>query len=55
MCIRARRAAAAAATTAPGLGPCSNVSEGFEGDRDGEGHRGRIGGWKAAGLPWAQE
>ncbi len=50
-----RSAAAAAAATAHGLGPCYNVSEGFEGDRDGEGHRGRIGGWKAAGLPWMQE
>ncbi len=51
----ARSAAAAAAATAAGLGPCYNVAEGFEGDRDGERHRGRIGGWKAAGLPWAQE
>ena len=33
---------------------CTNVAEGFEGDRDAEGHRGRLGGWKARGLPWAQ-
>ena len=50
-----RSAHAAAAATARGLGPCYNVSEGFEGARDGEGHRGRAGGWKAAGLSWKQE
>ncbi len=50
-----RSAHAATAATARGLGPCYNVSEGFEGDRDGEGHRGRSWGWKAAGLPWKQE
>ncbi len=31
-----------------------NVLEGFEGDRDGEGHRNTVGGWRAAGLPWVQ-
>jgi len=31
-----------------------NVLEGFEGDRDGEGHRNSVGGWRAAGLPWTQ-
>lgn len=33
---------------------CTNVAEGFEGDLDGEGHRGRMNGWKARGLPWRQ-
>ena len=33
---------------------CVNVSEGFEGDLDPAGHRGRVGGWKAHGLPWRQ-
>lgn len=33
---------------------CTNVAEGFEGDLDREGHRGRWNGWKAAGLPWRQ-
>ncbi|MFK7942833.1 MAG: rhodanese-like domain-containing protein [Paracoccaceae bacterium] len=33
---------------------CSNVAEGFEGDLDGEGHRGRVNGWKVHGLPWRQ-
>lgn len=31
-----------------------NVLEGFEGDRDEAQHRGRLNGWKAAGLPWMQ-
>lgn len=31
-----------------------NVLEGFEGDRDQEGHRGTLGGWRKAGLPWVQ-
>ena len=33
---------------------CFNVLEGFEGDKDSNGHRGVQGGWKAAGLPWVQ-
>lgn len=51
----ARSKAAAMALTAAGYARCYNVSEGFEGNLDGERHRGRIGGWKAAGLPWVQE
>jgi len=31
-----------------------NVLEGFEGDKDAEGHRNTRGGWRAAGLPWVQ-
>ena len=31
-----------------------NVLEGFEGDLDEEGRRGNLGGWRLAGLPWAQ-
>ncbi len=31
-----------------------NVLEGFEGDRDGSGHRNTLSGWRAAGLPWSQ-
>jgi rhodanese-related sulfurtransferase len=49
-----RSAAAAAAMTAAGYTRCSNVAGGFEGQRDGEGHRGSVDGWKAAGLPWVQ-
>lgn len=33
---------------------CVNVAEGFEGDLDAAGHRGRVAGWKAHGLPWRQ-
>jgi len=31
-----------------------NVLEGFEGDKDANGQRNRIGGWRKAGLPWHQ-
>ena len=31
-----------------------NVLEGFEGPKDSEGHRGTLGGWRKAGLPWVQ-
>jgi len=50
----ARSARAASELTAAGYQSCFNVAEGFEGDRDQSGHRGTIGGWKAAGLPWVQ-
>ncbi|HUF44340.1 MAG TPA: rhodanese-like domain-containing protein [Aestuariivirgaceae bacterium] len=50
----ARSAAAAAALTEAGFANCYNVAEGFEGDKDEQGRRGSLGGWKAAGLPWAQ-
>ncbi len=49
-----RSARAAAELTAAGFENCYNVAEGFEGDRDQAGHRGTIGGWKVAGLPWVQ-
>ena len=49
-----RSAAAASALTAAGYENCYNVAEGFEGDKDADGHRGSIGGWKHAGLPWMQ-
>ena len=31
-----------------------NILEGFEGDADAEGHRGRKAGWRLRGLPWKQ-
>ncbi|TFZ03991.1 MBL fold metallo-hydrolase [Ramlibacter humi] len=31
-----------------------NILEGFEGDPDESGHRGRKGGWRQRGLPWRQ-
>ncbi|TXH32022.1 MAG: rhodanese-like domain-containing protein [Rhodospirillaceae bacterium] len=51
----ARSKAAAIAMTAAGHTRCYNVAGGFEGDRDGTGHRGTTGGWKVAGLPWVQD
>ncbi len=33
---------------------CLNVAEGFEGDMDASGRRGRRNGWKARGLAWRQ-
>lgn len=48
---RSQRAASAAAQA--GLAPAYNVSEGFEGGLDTEGHRG-AGGWRTRGLPWRQ-
>jgi rhodanese-related sulfurtransferase len=33
---------------------CINVTEGFEGDLDAEGHRGNLNGWRARGLAWRQ-
>ncbi len=49
-----RSAHAAEAMTAAGFRECYNVAGGFEGDRDTDGHRGNVGGWKADGLPWQQ-
>ncbi|MEM8870320.1 MAG: rhodanese-like domain-containing protein [Pseudomonadota bacterium] len=33
---------------------CTNIAEGFEGDLNGDRHRGTVNGWKAHGLPWVQ-
>jgi len=41
--------------TAKGYKRCFNVSDGFEGNLDGNRHRGTKGGWKVAGLPWIQD
>lgn len=45
---------AALAASEAGFANCYNILEGFEGDRDAEQHRNRIGGWRHAGLPWYQ-
>jgi len=50
----ARSHNAAAAATQAGYANCFNVLEGFEGDKDENGHRNKLGGWRAAGLPWVQ-
>ncbi len=45
----------AAAKRATELGfEAYNILEGFEGDVDAQGHRGRTGGWRLRGLPWKQ-
>ncbi len=50
----ARSRAAAIAMTQAGYTKAYNIAGGFEGDLDGERHRGGKNGWKAAGLPWKQ-
>jgi rhodanese-related sulfurtransferase len=45
---------AAEAMTAAGFKRCHNVADGFEGPLDSSRQRGRLAGWKAAGLPWVQ-
>ena len=50
----ARSRAAAMAMTRAGFENAFNIAGGFEGDLNGEGHRGQTNGWKAAGLPWRQ-
>ena len=50
----ARSHSAALAATRAGYSSCFNVLEGFEGDKDAQGHRNTVGGWRAAGLPWVQ-
>lgn len=50
----ARSLKAAQAMAAAGYSRCRNVTDGFEGPLDQNRHRGRLGGWKAKGLPWAQ-
>ncbi len=49
-----RSVAAATAATEAGSNSCFNILEGFEGDKDANGHRNNIGGWRKAGLPWIQ-
>jgi rhodanese-related sulfurtransferase len=49
-----RSDSAARAAAAAGYRMAFNVLEGFEGPKDPEGHRGTLGGWRKAGLPWVQ-
>jgi rhodanese-related sulfurtransferase len=48
--VRSRHAARVA--TELGYTQAFDILEGFEGDRDAEGHRKTLGGWCKAGLPW---
>lgn len=60
LCRAGPRSLAAARATAKQLHSrgvnvhITNIAEGFEGAQDDNGQRGRISGWKAAGLPWRQ-
>jgi rhodanese-related sulfurtransferase len=48
--VRSRHAAALA--TEHGYANCYDILEGFEGDKDADGHRKQVGGWCKAALPW---
>jgi rhodanese-related sulfurtransferase len=48
--VRSRHGARVA--TEIGYTNAFDILEGFEGDRDAEGHRKTLGGWCKAGLPW---
>lgn len=50
-----RSHAAAALAAKAGFGQAFNILEGFEGDLDAHQQRGRVGGWRCAGLPWIQD
>ena len=50
----ARSHSAAEAALRAGWRETYNVLEGFEGDKDAQGHRNTVGGWRRAGLPWVQ-
>jgi rhodanese-related sulfurtransferase len=48
--VRSRHAAKLA--TEHGYAQAFDILEGFEGDKDAEGHRKTVSGWCKAGLPW---
>lgn len=55
LCRSGKRSMAAAIRLAEnGFTNVTNVAEGFEGDLDGNGHRGMRNGWRFHGLPWRQ-
>ena len=49
-----RSVKAAQALEAAGFNRVINVLDGFEGQLDEQNHRGLLGGWRHAGLPWEQ-
>ncbi len=49
-----RSHSAALVATQAGYPNCFNVLEGFEGDKDAQGHRNSSNGWRVARLPWTQ-
>ena len=56
LCRSGRRSVSTAvAATRAGYRHAYNIVEGFEGDLDGQGRRGRSNGWRFRGLPWQQD
>ena len=49
-----RSNAAAALAKQSGYSDCYNVLEGFEGEKNADGHRNTLGGWRVSELPWEQ-
>jgi rhodanese-related sulfurtransferase len=49
-----RSLAAAQAAVGAGFSQVFNIVDGFEGPLDADGHRGKMAGWKADGMPWRQ-
>lgn len=47
-----RSKAAAQLATEHGYRNCYDILEGFEGDKDAQGHRKNVNGWCYVGLPW---
>ncbi|MBI2992901.1 MAG: rhodanese-like domain-containing protein [Gammaproteobacteria bacterium] len=55
MCRSGQRSMAAGrALEEAGFRKVFNIAEGFEGQRDAEGHRSTVNGWRFRGLPWVQ-
>ena len=50
----ARSHSAAEAATRAGWKEAYNILEGFEGDKNPQGQRNILNGWRKAGLPWSQ-
>ena len=50
-----RSAKASTALAEAGYTRVYNMTHGFDGDRDSDGHRSTQNGWRAAGLPWFQQ
>jgi rhodanese-related sulfurtransferase len=50
-----RSASAAEAALKVGFWDVANIREGFEGDLDSKGQRGKGNGWRFHGLPWLQD
>lgn len=49
-----RSSSAAILATQAGYADCYNVLEGFEGDKNSDGHRNEANGWRVSKLPWVQ-